>query len=202
LHRSAPAFRPTVPIPSPIDEDIRMLITQAAWARRHGFARQYVTQLARKGIVRLVEGKINPGQADAALAAIRDPARAERRAGREDRSPAPANPAAQEVHGSGVPAAAGDLPTLFLKTRIKSEAERAKLLELKAKVEAGKYVDVDEVRVAAFNKARTVRGSLLNIPGRLAPLLAAESDERECFRLIDAEIRQALVELTGGPKDD
>lgn len=56
--------------------------------------------------------------------------------------------------------------------------------------------------MAAFNKARTVRDNLLNIPGRLAPLVAAESDERRCFALIDQEIRQALVELTGGPIDE
>jgi hypothetical protein len=91
-----------------------------------------------------------------------------------------------------------DLPTLLLKTRIKSEVVRARLLEIKAKVEAGRYVDADEVKVAAFNKARVVRDNLLNIPGRLASLVAAESDERRCFALIDAEIRQALEELTGG----
>ena len=85
----------------------------------------------------------------------------------------------------------------MLKTRIKSEVERARLLEIKAKVEAGKYVEADKVRVAAFNKARIVRDNLLNIPGRLAPLMAGESDTRACFRLMDTEIRRVLAELTG-----
>lgn len=100
-----------------------MLITQAEWARCRGFSRQYVTQLIKMGVVRLIDGKIDPDQADAALAAVREPARAERRAGREGRPPAAASPSS----------ASSDLPTLLLKTRIKSEAERAKLLEIKAK---------------------------------------------------------------------
>lgn len=94
----------------------------------------------------------------------------------------------------------GDLPTLLLRTRIKSEVERAKLLEIKAKVEAGKYVDADEVRVAAFNRARVVREALLSIPDRLAAVLAAEAETQKVHALIAAEIRQALEELTGGPE--
>ena len=85
---------------------------------------------------------------------------------------------------------------MLLKTRIKSEVGRANLLDLKSKVEAGKYVDADEVRAAAFNRGRAVRDNLLNIAGRLAAVTAAESDERKCFELIDAEIKAALEVLT------
>jgi hypothetical protein len=90
------------------------------------------------------------------------------------------------------PPVGSDLPTLLLKARTRTEVEKGKLLELKAKVEAGKFVDADEVKVAAFNKARIVRDALLNIASRLAPLIAAETDERACFDLIDREVRQAL----------
>jgi hypothetical protein len=90
------------------------------------------------------------------------------------------------------PPVGSDLPTLLLKARTRTEVEKGKLLELKAKVAAGKFVDADEVKVAAFNKARIVRDALLNIASRLAPLIAAETDERACFDLIDREVRQAL----------
>lgn len=56
-----------------------MLISQAEWARRHGFSRQYVHKLVRKGIIALVDGKIDPPQADAAIEAIRQPALPPRR---------------------------------------------------------------------------------------------------------------------------
>ncbi len=193
-----------------------MLMTQADWARRHGFTRQYVTQLIAKGLVQLVDGKVDPAQADAALAAVREPARPARRQGSGGPRGVPAGSGDGPARGQASPSATadrvltqipalpagGDLPTLLLRTRIKSEVERAKLLEIKAKVEAGKYVDADDVEDVAFHKARIVRDTLLNIPGRLAPLMAAETDARACFRLIDSEIRQALEELTGGPSDD
>jgi hypothetical protein len=56
-----------------------MLITQAEWARGCGFSRQYVSRLVKRGLVRLVDGKVDPAAADAALAAMRDPARSLRR---------------------------------------------------------------------------------------------------------------------------
>ena len=72
------------------------MITQAEWARRHGFSRQYVSKLVSRGVVRLVDGKIDPAQADAALAALRQPAKPLRRAGAATTSPAP-----QRISGHG-----------------------------------------------------------------------------------------------------
>jgi len=179
-----------------------MLITQAEWARRRGFSRQYVRRLVQKGLVRLIDGKVDPAQADEALDAVREPARAVRRT-----SPVQAEPAKQDTMSASRSAASspepvsfphgGDLPTLLLKTRIKIEADRGKLLELKAKVEAGKYVDADEVKVAAFNKGRVTRDNLLNIPDRLSGILAAETDAAKVHALLSAEMRQALKDLTG-----
>jgi len=167
-----------------------MLVSQAEYARLRGVSRQYVGQMVAKGVISLTGRKVDTDQADAALAALREPVRPERRG--EAPAAAPDVPA--------LPRSGGDLPTLLLKTRIKSEVERAKLLEIKARVEAGKYVDADDVKVAAFNKARVVRDSLLNIPERLAAVLAAEGDERQVHQILVTEIRSALEELTGGPE--
>ena len=164
-----------------------MLVSQAEYARLRGVSRQYVGQMVAKGVISLTGRKVDTDQADAALAAIREPVRPERR------GEAPA--AVPDV--PVLPRAGGDLPTLLLKTRIKSEVERAKLLEIKAKVEAGKYVDADDVKVAAFNKARVVRDALLNIPERLAAMLATENDPARVHELLAVEIRMALEELSG-----
>ncbi len=180
-----------------------MPISQSEYARRRGVSRQYVSRLVKEGVIRLRNGKVDPAQADAALAARRDPARPMRRktagpkaqgAPRTSTQDVPVSVDAATLSGS----AGGDLPKMLLKTRIKSELEKGKLLEIKARVEAGKYVDADEVKVAAFNKARVVRDGLLNIPDRLAALLAAESDEHKVHELLASEIRAALEELTGG----
>lgn len=182
-----------------------MLITQAEWARQRGFSRQYASRLVRRGVVPLIDGKVDPVQADAALAALREPARPLRRArpseskASKPEATSPLKPGSSGPEPLSLPQS-GDLPTLLLKTRIKSEVERARLLEIKARVEAGKYVDADDVKVAAFNRARVVRDSLLNIPDRLASVVAAESDSRKVHAMLAAEIRQALEDLTGGPE--
>lgn len=143
--------------------------------------------MVAKGVIRLTGRKVDTDQADTALAAVREPVRPERRG-----EPPAAVPDVPVPSRSG-----GDLPTLLLKTRIKSEVERAKLLEIKARVEAGKYVDADDVKVAAFNRARVVRDALLNIPERLAAVLAAETDTQRVHGMLTAEIRAACEELSG-----
>ena len=170
-----------------------MLVSQAEYARQRGVSRQYVGQMVAKGVITLQDRKVDPAQADAALAAVREPARPARRA--EPQTAPVVKPAAPAIDFPVSSPGGGDLPTLLLKTRIKSEVEKAKLLEIKARVEAGKYVDADEVKVAAFNRARVVRDGLLNIPERLSAVLAAESDATRVHTLLYTEIRAALEEL-------
>lgn len=73
---------------------------------------------------------------------------------------------------------------------VKIDRERLKLAE-----EAGKLVAVDGVRSAAALVGRRVRDSLLTIPDKLAPVIAAETDQARCWSLLDAEIRSALTAL-------
>lgn len=171
-----------------------MLVSQAEYARQRGVSRQYIGQMVSKGVIELKNRKVDPKQADKALASVREPARPERRS----QTQAPAAPTPEIIPSEAVALPqGGDLSTLLLKTRIKSEVEKAKLLEIKARVEAGKYVDADEVKIAAFNRARVVRDSLLNIPERLAAMLAAEDDASRIHALLHAEIRSALEDLSG-----
>ena len=150
------------------------LISQAEWARKHGFSRQYANQLIKEGTLKSVEGKIDEEQGDMALAAIRDLSKTEKRSSQEST----------------------ELSTLLLKTRIKNEMERGKLLEARAKVEIGELIAVDEVKQAAFNKARIVRDNLLNIPDRVANLLASVDDASKIHELLSQEIRNSLEGLT------
>ena len=151
------------------------LISQAEWARKHGFSRQYANQLVKEGTLKAVEGKVDEEQADMALAAIRDLSKTEKRSSQEST----------------------ELSTLLLKTRIKNEMERGKLLKARAKVEIGELIAVDEVKQAAFNKARIVRDNLLNIPDRVANLLASVDDASKIHELLSQEIRNSLEGLSG-----
>jgi hypothetical protein len=62
----------------------------------------------------------------------------------------------------------------------------------------GKLVSRDEVQVAAHNKYRVFRDAMLNIPDRLAAVIAAESDAAEVHKILVAEIRRALEEFANG----
>lgn len=166
------------------------LFSQHAYAKRRGVSRQYIGKLVREGVLPLTNGKIDPDQADSILEARREPAR-------------PSKNDDADVGGASLPVpngkrgvASADLPTLLLKTRIKRETERAKLLEIKARVEAGKYVDADEVRAAAFSKARSVRDRLQAIPDRIDAVIAAETDRRKVHELLSEEIAKALEDLS------
>ena len=175
-----------------------MLVSQAEYARQRDVSRQYIGQMVAKGVLRLTDKKVDPDQANAALAAVREPARRER--GKEQTTGPAASVTPPGNRPMDLSPVGGDLPTLLLKSRIKSEIERSKLLEIKARVEAGRYVDAEEVKAAAFNKARVVRDGLLNIPDRLSAVLAAENNAVRIHEVLSAEIRAALEELTNGPE--
>lgn len=152
------------------------LITQTEWAREQGFSKQYVCYLVKKGIVELENGLINREQANEAVAAIRDPSQPLRRKNYSENGE--------------------KLSTMLLKTRIKNEMERGKLLEAKAKAEIGELVAVEEVKRDAFNVARVVRNNLLNIPNRVSALLASLSDTEKIHMALTEEITNSLQELS------
>nr|CAH7722480.1 unnamed protein product [Callosobruchus chinensis] len=151
-------------------------ITQTEWAREIGVSKQYVCYLVKKGIVELEDGLINREQANEAVAAIRDPSQPLRRKNYSENGE--------------------KLSTMLLKTRIKNEMERGKLLEVKAKAEIGELVAVEEVKRDAFNVARVVRNNLLNIPNRVSALLASLSDTEKIHKTLTEEITNSLEELS------
>ena len=91
---------------------------------------------------------------------------------------------------------------MLLKARIKSEVKKASLLEIKERIEAGKYVDVDEVKVASFNRARITRNQFLKLPSRVAALVAAESDVNTVSDILTKEVHIALEGLSGTSGED
>ena len=60
----------------------------------------------------------------------------------------------------------------------------------------GLVIRADAVRAAWAAKVTTARDALLQIPSRLAPVLAAESDLIKTTQLLEDAVRQALAELS------
>jgi hypothetical protein len=80
----------------------------------------------------------------------------------------------------------------FQKARAIRESYQARLTKLDYEERSGKLVSKDEIQVVSFNLYRQFRDGMLNIPDRLAAVLAAESDSGRVHELLATEIRKAL----------
>jgi hypothetical protein len=83
----------------------------------------------------------------------------------------------------------------YTKARAVREHYQARLAKIDYEERVGNLVSKDEVQVAAFNKFRQYRDAMLNIPDRVAAMLAAETEEPKCYEIIATEIRKALNEF-------
>lgn len=73
--------------------------------------------------------------------------------------------------------------------------ERAKRSIIETNRQAGELGEVARMEAAAEDLARQAVTKLLAIPARLAPLLAAESDETRCDTLLQNELRAICNEI-------
>lgn len=156
-------------------------MSNAAYAEHRGITKQYVGQLIKKGILKKTKkGLIDPAVADPILDAYREPAKMTVSQKNEGQPPA--------ATSGGKP----NFPEMLMKTRIKKETEQVKLLEIKAKVEAGKYIDREEAESRIFNHFRPIRDGLLTIPDRLDAELAATNDRHIIHKVLYNEIVRVL----------
>jgi hypothetical protein len=158
------------------------LITQTEWARRQGFSKQYVGKLISQGKIKLVDGMIDEKSANAVLQNQRDPNLPIRRNGNcsyENQS---------------------DMHSLLVKTKLKNEIERGKLLEVKVKAEMGELISAEKVRQAMFAKGRIIRDGILNVPDRVSSLLATINDASQIHEILMKELREVLEELSRDDK--
>lgn len=72
---------------------------------------------------------------------------------------------------------------------------KADLAQIELSRASGAVVDSTVVKSEAHTTARRVRDHILNLPDRLAPMLAAATDIHEVRTLLDSELRKSLEEL-------
>jgi hypothetical protein len=149
----------------------RALITRAEYARRRGVSKRAVTGAVQSGRIKLVDGLVDPKQADRDWKANTD-------ASKQVRKPGPA-------YGTYSP------------NRAKREAFAAQREELAFLRETQKLVDASEVERLYFARARRARNMLLAIPAQLGAVLAGISDPTECERRLKAKVRHVCEELAG-----
>ncbi len=86
----------------------------------------------------------------------------------------------------------------YARARAIRENYLARLAKIEYEERSAKLVSRDEVQIEAFNRFRTFRDGMLNIPDRVAAMLAAESDPAKVHEILTTEIRKALLEFADG----
>ncbi|WAP69050.1 hypothetical protein [Jiella pelagia] len=91
----------------------------------------------------------------------------------------------------------GDLDSIpdYNESRAKKAAWEAEEAQIDVEQKLGTLVKADEVNSEAFKMARQVRDKLMNLPDRLAPELAAETNPGKVFRKLQDELNAALAAL-------
>ncbi len=86
----------------------------------------------------------------------------------------------------------------LMDARIEREQAEAALASLRLAELSGELVRVADIKRELARTFVSLRDALLNIPHRMAPLVAAESDQARVFAMLEAELRQTLEQLTQG----
>ena len=157
------------------------ILSQRAYARHRGVNLSAVQKAIRKGrISTLPDGRIDSDVADREWAAntrVSQPVMPPPRRAQQDLDD-------DQGAGFGV--------SQYTKARAVREHYQARLAKIEFEERTGSLVSRDEVQVAAFNRFRQFRDHLLNIPDRVAAMVAAESDPAKVHQILTAEIRKAL----------
>lgn len=157
--------------------------------------RPYVIDLeaAERAVRAVLSPAASPGQPRAdkarAAAAAKRPAAAPPPDEEPERAPVP--PPAAVFDDQPIPMQAG----AYQKARAMREAYAAKLAQLDYQQKMGQLVSKDDMKSSLFSAGRQLRDSLTQLPSRLAPQLASETDQHVISMMLATEINAALKEL-------
>ena len=149
------------------------LITKTQFAKKHGFSRQYVTELLRDGVLQEEpNGMLDEENADYTLSLKQS--------------------MSLQTRGNK-----NKLQELFIRAKLQNEIEKGKLLKLETAEKEQSLISAEKVRDTLFRKGRMIREAFSNLPDRVASVLEMQ-DARTIHIALSKEIRSILEELTSG----
>jgi hypothetical protein len=170
-----------------------VVMSQAEYARHRRKSRQYISKLAKAGVLIMRGGKIDVRATDMVL---------------DDRpvDDVDSPPAARPVSTAPPPRPPSDsLPQAggasFGQARTIEMVFRAKLRRLEFETKQGRLIEADAVRKTIADAVRSMRDGILGLPDRLATVLAAESDAKKVHVTLKTELArelEALAHAIGG----
>jgi len=151
-------------------EPPREWMGKAEYARHRGVSKAYISKLLRQGKIQAISGMIDAVEADKALDARKQ--------------------LAPEVGTGGLSESSSLTEAQKRWTDLRAEAAAFKL-----ECDRGLWIRKDKAESDAFYCYRITRDTLLNIPNRIAPIVAAESDGDKVRMLLLEEIERTLNDL-------
>jgi hypothetical protein len=174
----------------PVTTEAKLTVSQAEFARLRGVSRKTVTLWKGQGrLVLTADGLVDVAASDAMLAQRPPVYRGGKKKPRKDEpATAPDAPPVMDRPPEEIAKIAGwSLPEA---QRVK-ENYLALLREQEFNIAQGNLVLIDDVVTEVTRQFGIVRERLLNLPGKLAPLLASADSERA---KVEAAIREELYE--------
>lgn len=172
-------------------------VRKAQLARELGVSRQAISNLVKRGV--LSEDKDGLVDVELARHAIASRVSPDSKTSQAlSVVPAPTGqPVAPQALAAGQPVEELAI-TNYHVAKTLNESAQAKMNHLKLREMQGELIRVDAVRTAVAGAMSMARESLMQIPTRLAAILAGESDASAIHRMLEAEIITALQELGRG----
>lgn len=84
----------------------------------------------------------------------------------------------------------------YARARAARETYAAKIAQTEYQRLVGELVPAARVRAEAFAASRRSRDLLMSLPARMAPVVAGYNDPRDCYRVLDEEVRRVCEELS------
>lgn len=150
---------------------------QSAYAELRGCSKSAVSKAVSKGRIQLYDGKVDVAEADRQWAKTT-------RARGDSRPAGTVEEVADDLQGNG-----------YNSSRARRERYEADLAEMKVREAQGDLVRVAWVRQEMAKQIGQIRANLMQLPARLAPLVAAEGDVRKCRALLESSVRSLLSTL-------
>ena len=167
-------------------------LTESGLARELGVSRQAVHELVKRGILsKDANGLIDVEMAKVALLNRVHPS--SKTAAALAQQPAPP---AEATAKPDEPEAANTEITSYHVAKTLREAAEAQIARIKLAEMQGEVIQTSAVRATWAARIASTRDALLQIPSRLAPVLAAETNLAAVTQLLEDELRQALAELS------
>lgn len=176
------------------------LMTQAEYATHRGVSAVAVHKAVKAQRISTIDGKIDPTVADIQWQANTRPRAVRPPAAALLTACADTTPTQQQHQQQQHPA--GEPVDDYWVSRARREAAEAQIAEMKRGELEGTLIRTDALRQAWSKRIASTRDALLQIPARLAPVLAAESDMERVVTVLEDELRQALAELSRDPMSE